>query len=140
VDNPASIFLLIAVLLAAIVGVVVLVFASKNGPRLNTQRYQTKWLEIENALSRDNPASWQVAILSADKLLDQALRDRRVKGKTMGERMKTANKMWRNADHVWSAHKIRNKLAHEPDATITYDIALRALSAFKQGLKDMGAI
>lgn len=139
-DNPASIFLLIAVLLAAIVGVVVLVFASKNGPRLNTQRYQTKWLEIENALSRDNPASWQVAILSADKLLDQALRDRRVKGKTMGERMKTANKMWRNADHVWSAHKIRNKLAHEPDATITYDIALRTLSAFKQGLKDMGAI
>jgi hypothetical protein len=140
VDNPASIFLLIAVLLAAIVGVVVLVFAGKNGPRLNTQRYQTKWLEIENTLSRDNPASWQVAILSADKLLDQALRDRRVKGKTMGERMKTANKMWRNADHVWSAHKIRNKLAHEPDATITYDIALRALSAFKQGLKDMGAI
>lgn len=139
-DNPASIFLLIAVLLAAIVGVVVLVFASKNGPRLNTQRYQTKWLEIENGLSRDNPASWQVAILSADKLLDQALHDRRMKGKTMGERMKTANKMWRNADHVWSAHKIRNKLAHEPDATITYDIALRALSAFKQGLKDMGAI
>lgn len=139
-DSPATILLLIAVLLAAVVGVVVLAFANKNGLRLNTQRYQTKWLEIENSLARDNPASWQLAILNADKLLDQALRERHIKGKTMGERMKAAAKLWRNADHIWGAHKIRNKLAHETDANVTYETALRALSAFKQGLKDLGAI
>ncbi len=139
-SNPAGIFILVAILLAAIVGVVYLMVTTKHGSQLNVQRYQTKWLEIENSVTRDNAASWQLAIMNADKLLDQALRERRFKGQTMGERMKSANKAWKNANHVWGAHKIRNQLAHEVNANVTYDITLRSLSAFKQGLKDLGAI
>ena len=138
-SNPAGIFILVAVLIAAVVGVVYLMVMSKQ-PALNVQRYQTKWLEIENSVRRDNSASWQLAIINADKLLDQALRDRRYKGQTMGERMKSAQKTWKNANHVWGAHKIRNQLAHEVNAIVSYDITLRSLSAFKQGLKDLGAI
>lgn len=139
-DNPATIFFLAAVLIAAVVGVVYLLVMSKQGPALNVQRYQTKWLEIENSVRRDNDASWQLAIMNADKLLDQALRERRFKGQTMGERMKSAQKVWKNANHVWGAHKVRNQLAHEVNADISYDITLRSLSAFKQALKDLGAI
>lgn len=138
--NPAGIFILVAVLLAAVVGVIYLVFASKTGPKLNVSRFQTRWLEIENSISRDNSASWQLAILNADKLVDQALRDRRFKGQTMGERMKSAEKVWKNPNHIWGAHKIRNQLAHETDAKLNYETALRALTAFKQALKDLGAI
>ena len=139
-SNPAGIFILVAVLIAAVVGVVYLLITSKHGSQLNVQRYQTKWLEIENSVTRDNTASWQLAIMNADKLLDQALRERRIRGQTMGERMKSAQKTWKNANHVWGAHKIRNQLAHEVNANVTYDITLRSLSAFKQGLKDLGAI
>lgn len=139
-NNPANLFILIAVLIAAVVGVVYLMIISKQNPLLNTKRYQAKWLEIENSVSRNNAASWQLAIMNADKLLDQALRDRRFKGQTMGERMKSANSLWKNANHVWSAHKIRNQLAHEVSAEINYDTTLRSLSAFKQALKDLGAI
>ncbi len=139
-SNPAGIFILVAVLIAAVVGVVYLLITSKHGSQLNVQRYQTKWLEIENSVTRDNAASWQLAIINADKLLDQALRERRFRGQTMGERMKSAQKTWKNANHVWGAHKIRNQLAHEVNANVTYDITLRSLSAFKQGLKDLGAI
>ncbi|MGE5299296.1 MAG: hypothetical protein ACM3KF_04630 [Acidobacteriota bacterium] len=139
-SNPAGIFILVAVLIAAVVGVVYLLITSKHGSQLNVQRYQTKWLEIENSVTRDNAASWQLAIMNADKLLDQALRERRFRGQTMGERMKSAQKTWKNANHVWGAHKIRNQLAHEVNANVTYDITLRSLSAFKQGLKDLGAI
>jgi hypothetical protein len=60
-SNPAGIFILVAVLLAAIVGVVYLMVTSKHGSQLNVQRYQTKWLEIENSVTRDNAASWQLA-------------------------------------------------------------------------------
>ncbi len=139
-NNPAGIFILVAVLLAAIVGVVYLMVTSKHGSQLNVQRYQTKWLEIENSVTRYNADSWQLAIMNADKLLDQALRERRFKGQTMGERMKSAQKVWKNANYLWGAHKIRNQLAHEVNANVTYDITLRSLSAFKQGLKDLGAI
>lgn len=133
-------FILIAVLLIATVGVLFLVFSGKNNTRLNVKKYQTQWLSIENSISRANESSWQVAIFNADKLVDQALREHRIKGKTMGERMKAAEKMWSNVNHIWSAHKIRNQLAHETTATLSYEVTLRALSAYKQALKDLGAI
>lgn len=139
-NNTALMILLAVVLCAAIIGVIILVLASKNAPKLRVERYQTRWLEIENSLSRTVASSWQVAIMDADKLLDQALKDRHFKGQTMGERMKSASKSWRNANHVWGAHKIRNQLAHETDVKLTYETTVRALTAFKQGLKDLGAI
>ncbi len=138
--DAGQILLLLAILIIAIVGVVYLALATKRRPILDQAKYQAHWLEIEHSVARDNPASWQLAILNADKLLDQALRERRLGGKTMGERMKSAQNIWKNANHVWSAHKIRNQLAHETTVHLTYDITLRALAAYKQGLKDLGAI
>ena len=85
-------------------------------------------------------SSYHLAILNADKLLDQALRQRGFKGETMGERMRSARQIWSNATAVWTAHKLRNQIAHEPEVKISYDQARRSLSAFKQSLKDVGAI
>ena len=79
-------------------------------------------------------------MFDADKLLDQALRDRGLSGKTMAERMKQYQGKWSNGNGVWAAHKLRNRLAHETDVRIDYDRARQALIAFKQGLKDVGAI
>lgn len=138
--NPGLLFIMIAVFIAAVVGVLYLLYSGKNASQLNVAKYQTKWLEIENSLSRDNRASWQLAILNADKLVDKALRERHYKGQTMGERMKSAQKTWSNTNHVWGAHKIRNQLAHETDVELTYETTLRSLTAFKQALKDLGAI
>ena len=76
----------------------------------------------------------------ADKLLDHALKERGAKGETMGERMKTLQTTWSNANAVWGAHKLRNQVAHEPDVQLSYDLARRALASFKQALKDVGAI
>ena len=45
-----------------------------HGKVLNKERYRTAWLEIDNNIDRNNLASYQFAILSADKLLDKALR------------------------------------------------------------------
>jgi len=135
----ATFFILIAALIIAIVGVLYLTFARKS-PDLNRQKFQTKWLEIENSLVRSNPATFPLAIMNADKLVDQALKERRFRGDTMGERMKSAQTTWRNANHIWGAHKVRNQLAHEADFAVDYTTSARALAAYKQALKDLGAI
>lgn len=114
---------------------------TKRGPRhLDVERYRTKWMEIEQKLRHDDAASHQLCVMNADKLLDQALIERNIGGQTMGERMKSYQKSWSNANAVWSAHKLRNQIAHESDVKINYDTARRALAAFKQGLKDLGAV
>lgn len=114
---------------------------AKNSPRtLDVEKYRSRWMAIETKLSRDNEHSYLVCVLEADKLLDQALREKGVSGKTMAERMKQCQGKWTNGNGVWAAHKLRNRLAHETDVKIDYERSRQALVAFKQGLKDVGAI
>ncbi len=138
-----SIAVMIVFVVVLLFGGCLLFFISMRGggrSTLHVEKYRSEWLSIEQSVARDNQSSCQLAILNADKLLDRALRERGFKGQTMGERMKSAQNSWKNANHVWTAHKLRNRIAHETDANVNYDITLRALEAFKQGLKDMGAI
>lgn len=130
----AAIFVFGAVLFAVI-------SLTKRGPTtLDVDKYRTKWMTIEQQLKRDEAMTYQLSVLSADMLLDQALKDKGIQGATMGERMKQMQKKWSSANNVWSAHKLRNRIAHEPDVKLNYDSARRALASFKQALKDVGAI
>ena len=119
---------------------VVSFLAKKGASHLDVDKYRTKWMAIEQSLDRDLPDTAHMAVLNADKLVDHALKERGAKGKTMGERMKAAQTTWTNRNSIWEAHKLRNKIAHESDFEVTYDAARRALSGFKQALKDLGAI
>lgn len=130
---------LMAILIIGAAIFISIIISRRGGKVLDTAKYQQRWLKIESSLTRDNPATFQTSILQADKLLDMALKERGFKGQTMGERMKAAQSEWSNANHIWGAHKIRNRIAHEPDVHVTYEIAGRALVAFKQGLRDLGA-
>jgi hypothetical protein len=127
--------LVIGALLLAVV-----TLTKKGGVQLDVDKYRLKWLAIENQLKRDQEASYHLCVLNADKLLDQAMRERGIKGETMGERMKNIKDTWSNANAVWTAHKLRNQIAHESDVRVSYDDARRALASFKQALKDVGAI
>lgn len=128
------------VMIIGVMLIIVIMLTKKGAVQLDVDKYRSRWLAIENQLKRDEESSYHLCILNADKLLDQALRERGVKGETMGERMKTARDTWSNANAVWTAHKLRNQVAHEPDVRISYDDTRRALAAFKQALKDVGAI
>ena len=119
----------------------IVISLAKNSPRaLDQDKYRSRWMAIEARLKRDDVNTHVLCILDADKLLDQALRERGMNGKTMAERMKQHQGKWTNGNGVWAAHKLRNRLAHEPDVRIDYERARQALVAYKQGLKDMGAI
>lgn len=127
--------LIIGALLMAIVSL-----TKKTGKQLDVDRYRSRWLAIENQFKREEESSYHLCVLNADKLLDQSLREKGARGETMGERMKSAQSVWSNANAVWGAHKLRNQIAHEADVRVSYDDARRALASFKQALKDMGAI
>lgn len=131
-------------LFAAIIIIGAILFAlitlSNRSRALDVEKYRVRWLAVEQSLVRDNESSYHLAVLNADKLVDQALRDKGFRGQTMGERLKSAKDKLPHRNDIWEAHKLRNKIAHEPDVRVSYDQARRALSGFKQALKDLGAI
>jgi hypothetical protein len=130
----AAIFVFGAILFAVI-------SLTKRGPStLDIQKYRSRWMTIEQQLNKDEVMTYSMSVLHADTLLDHALKDKGIQGATMGERMKNMQQKWSNANNVWTAHKLRNQIAHEPDAKVGYDAARRALASFKQALKDIGAI
>lgn len=130
----------IAILIVAVLIFVAILLTGKRGHHFNMEQYQTRMLEIENGLKQDNPASFIVSIINGDKLLDKALIEMGVPGKTMGDRLKRAGDRFSNLNAVWRAHKLRNTIAHESDLEISYKQAYNALAVYRQALKDLGAI
>ena len=62
--------------------VIVAIILSRRPRRANTAYYAEKWQELQKLL-RDQ-ATWPLAIIDADTLLDEALKARKYKGKSMG--------------------------------------------------------
>ncbi len=136
----SAIILLFAIVIVIGVTLFAVITLGKRGKALDVAKYRTRWLAIEQSLVKDNIASYHMAIINGDKLVDQAMRDCGFSGQTMGERLKGGKARFTRLDALWDSHKLRNKIAHEPDARVSYDQARRALAGFKRALKDLGAI
>ena len=137
-DVGAVPFALAILIVAALVFVAIMI-TSKRKYRFDVEAYQSKFLAIENRLVKENPATFVTTVIDGDKLLDKAMMEMGVPGKTMGDRLKRSGSRFSDVNAVWRAHKLRNVLAHE-DLEITYKQAANALAIYKQALKDLGAI
>ena len=139
-DSSTIVFVFAGIIIIAGLLLALISLTKKGVKRLDVDKYRVKYLAIEQQLKKDEQSSYHLCILNADKLLDHALIERGLKGKTMGERMINAKTMFSNNNEVWTAHKLRNRIAHEHDVKITYDETRYALAYFKRALKDLGAI
>ncbi len=130
-----------AVALAVLVLALVILVAVKlrNRPKkLDQAKFKKKWDAVQAMLP--DSKMWPLAIIDADKLFDEALRARRYKGKTMGERLVSAQRDITSNDSVWFAHKLRNKLVHEQDVKLHKADVKDALLGIRGALKDIGAL
>lgn len=129
-----------AILIVAVLVFVAILLTGKRNYHFNVEAYQSRFLAIENKLNKENSATFPIVIIEADKLLDKALMEMGVPGKTMGDRLKRSGDKFTEINAVWRAHKLRNAIAHETDLEISYKQAFNALGIYKQALKDLGAI
>jgi hypothetical protein len=106
--------------------------------RIKTVHYTKKWRDIQKLCA--NKETWPNAIIEADKLLDEVLKKRRKSGKSMGERMVEAQKDFTVNDAVWKAHKLANHLLQTESAKLKEDDVKGSLVAYRQALRDLGAI
>ncbi len=131
---------IIAIIIVAIFIFIAIGLTGKRGHKFNVEDYQARFLSIENKLNKDNYATFALSIINADKLLDKAMIEMGIPGKTMGDRLKKAGDRFSQLDAVWRAHKLRNIIAHESDFELSHRQATNALAIYKQALKDLGAI
>lgn len=130
--------LILGIVAVVVAACAVVGFILYRRPRtLNVVKFQNKWRDMQKLLA--NKDNWKQAVVDADKLLDEALRKKRFKGKTMGERLTKAQRLLTDNESVWFGHKLRAKIESEPDAKLKEKDVKDALLGIRQALKDLGA-
>ena len=129
-------------ILAASLAVVVLIgliwLISRYRHKIHPLYFKQQWLELQKfCASRE---TWPLAVINADKLLDEALKKRRLKGKSMGERLVSAQRQLSNNDGVWFAHNLAKKLVGEASLKLRESDVKKSLVGVRQALRDLGAL
>ncbi len=134
--SPETIALISAVLLLAFVAVAVV--GLRIPKKLKANYFVAHWRELQSYCK--DKKTWPKALGEADKLLDRALKKRKFKGQSMGERMVAAQHVFSDNDAVWFAHNLCKKVAADSSVRIKESDVKDALVGFRQALRDIGAL
>src|SRR6476469_62123 len=133
-DMTSTVILIAAIVVIAAIAAVTW-YMRRRPKKINLAEFQDRWKEAQGLCSKQD--TWPLAIINADKLLDEALKKLKYKGKTMGERMVAAQHDITDNDGMWYGHKLRNKLVHEDMKNLKKKDVMTALIGFREALKDL---
>jgi hypothetical protein len=107
--------------------------------QIKTEKFEDLWLDLQAYLR--NKDTWAEALVEADKLLDKALKKKRFRGKSMGERLVSAQRFITDNDDVWDAHNLVKKIvAKNGEVKLRETDVKENLISFKLALIDLGAL
>lgn len=106
---------------------------------LSAQKVKQLWEQIEQS-AKQGKLGGKIAIIEADKLLDNVLKSMLFPGETMGERLKMAGYKYPGIRDVWTAHRVRNRLVHETDYELRDRDVRETLEDFKRALKELNVL
>ena len=106
--------------------------------KIKQDKFKQQWTELQGYCRTKN--TWGLALINADKLLDEALKKKRYKGKSMGERLVDAQRVLTDNDAVWFAHNLTKKVINESAGKLKESDVKKSLVGFRQALRDLGAL
>ena len=111
---------------------------SLHGKPAQESRFTTLQAQIESA----NPNDWKLSIIEADVLLDEALKQNGFSGTTLGERLQSVSaRNLQTLDDAWTAHKIRNQIAHGgEDFILTQKMARDTIARYRNVFQELGLL
>jgi DNA polymerase III delta prime subunit len=105
------------------------------------EKMSKDWQSVLDKLKVEDENSYKLAIIEADKILDDILKRIGYQGEDMGERLKQINRdQMGNIDEVWQAHKLRNQIVHQPNFRLNRGQTKRAIEAYQRALENLEAL
>ena len=99
------------------------------------------WSDIRALVNSPNPSDWNMAILRADALLDDVLQDLRYEGPALSDRLRIVDPTkLPSLERIWTAHRLRNVIAHEPLEQRPRETIIEALRAYEQAFRELGLL
>lgn len=87
-----------------------------------------------------HPNDWKLAIIEADIILDDILKQQGYVGNSLGERLKSiSTNQLSSLNDAWEAHKVRNRIAHEgADFVLTKRVAEETIGRYRRVFAEFG--
>lgn len=97
------------------------------------------WKKIMDRAQNESPQVLTLAIIDADKLVDDTLRMLGFTGEHVAERLERLGKSqkMKTLNSLWQAHRIRNNLVHATGFQIASRQAREVLSAYEDFFKEL---
>lgn len=102
------------------------------------EEFRARWKRIMAKAFAAPPQSLTLAIIEADKCVNDALKSLGFEGEHMADRLEQLNPSdFDTLQNLWRAHRIRNDLVHTPDFGIEPADAETVLKIFEAFLKEL---
>lgn len=107
---------------------------------IDKEGLERKWSIIAKKSESLKTGDWKLAVIEADKFLDDLLKRLGYGGESMGDRLKKldAGKI-AGLDQIWRAHKIRNDIVHNSEYEPSKGEIDFALETYERALQDLSA-
>jgi hypothetical protein len=96
-----------------------------------------KWKKVINRINQANPSQYKVAILEADKIVDDVLGGMGFKGENMTEKLNHPSAIHiSDREDLKKAHQVRNRIIHENDFQLDRAEAVKVIKVFEDFLHE----
>lgn len=101
-----------------------------------------RWHYILTLIESPNESDWRVAIIEADSMMEESLKERGLSGGNVSELLEGARGSgYRSIQDAWDAHLVRNKIAHDgTDFPISQVEGRRVIKMFQNFFEELGLI
>ncbi len=117
----------------------------KEKERIYDERFRTgaknsRLEDMTNHIATDHPNDWKLAIIEADIILDEILKEKGYTGASLGERLRSITPtQLLSLDDAWQAHKVRNQVAHGgADFVLTRRLAEDTIKQYRRVFAEFG--
>lgn len=92
-----------------------------------------RWENAQKHISSSNQNDWKQAVIDCDIILDDLLNKMGYRGDSVGEKLKRVAKGdMKSLDDAWEAHKVRNRIAHEPGFILDHHVAHKVIKHYQK--------
>ncbi len=110
-------------------------------PVVASKDYTAQFERVMKFIDSDNPSDWKLAIIEADTILDSLVARMNYPGENLGERLKAVEPSdFLTLNQAWEAHKMRNRIAHEPNFQLNKREARATIELYKQVFQEFDYI
>jgi hypothetical protein len=101
-----------------------------------------RWHYILTLIESPNESDWRVAIIEADSMLEELLREKGLSGETTSELLESARSNgYHSIASAWDAHLVRNQIAHVgSEFPLSQTEGRRVIKMFQNFFEELRAI